>query len=76
MATAGTGPGGTITLDVPLATFTTLLNRAQALGKSVSLTTKANDVTSQYTDLQAQITALDTSPSAVPGHHDQGHVDQ
>jgi hypothetical protein len=35
-----------------------VLKRAQALGKTSDLTTKATDVTGQYVDLQSRITAL------------------
>ncbi len=60
---AGTGgpPYGTITLQVPVDNFSAMLKEAQALGKTSSLTTKATDVTGQYVDLQARITALEAS---------------
>jgi hypothetical protein len=49
---------GSITLQVPVDAFATVLTKSQALGKTASLTTKATDVTGQYVDLQSQITAL------------------
>jgi len=60
---AGTGgsPSGSITLQVPVDSFPAVLKQAQALGKTSSLTTKATDVTGQYVDLQARITALEAS---------------
>jgi hypothetical protein len=41
--------------------FSTVLTRAEALGKTSGLTTKATDVTGQYVDLQARISALQDS---------------
>ena len=41
--------------------FATVLKSAQALGKTSNLATKATDVTGQYVDLQARITALQAS---------------
>ena len=72
---AGTGgaPDGTITLQVPVDSFAAVLKQAQALGKTSDLTTKATDVTGQYVDLQARITALAGQPPAVPDHPGQGH---
>ncbi len=54
-------PSGSITLEVPVASFSDVLKKAQALGKTVSLTTKATDVTAQYVDLQSRIAALQAS---------------
>ncbi len=54
-------PSGTITLQVPVADFASVLKQAQALGKTSNLTTKATDVTGQYVDLQARIDALEAS---------------
>ncbi len=60
---AGTGgaPYGTITLQVPVANFSAVLKQAQQLGRTTDLTTKATDVTGQYVDLQARISALEVS---------------
>jgi hypothetical protein len=59
------GQGGTatgnVTLQVPVNSFATLLKDAQALGTTVQVSTKAADVTSQYVNLQEQITALQAS---------------
>jgi hypothetical protein len=61
-ATSTTGaPNGTITLQVPVDSFSSLLKKAQTLGKTNDLTTKATDVTGQYVDLQNRIAALQAS---------------
>jgi hypothetical protein len=60
-AATGSTPSGTITLQVPVDDFATVLQQAQALGKTSDLTTKATDVTGQYVDLQSRITALEDS---------------
>ena len=57
----GGGVSGSVTLQVPVQSFTTVLTRAKMLGKVSDLTTKATDVTGQYVDLQARITALQDS---------------
>jgi hypothetical protein len=54
-------PSGTITLQVPVTSFSSVLTQAEALGKTSNLTTKATDVTGQYVDLQARIDALSTT---------------
>jgi len=54
-------PSGTITLQVPVADFSSVLAQAEALGKTSNLTTRATDVTGQYVDLQARIDALNTT---------------
>jgi hypothetical protein len=58
---AGGTPSGTVTLEVPVASFSTVLRQAQSLGTVSQLTTQATDVTAQYVDLQSQITALEAS---------------
>ena len=58
---SGAGPSGSVTLQVPVQNFATVLARAEALGKTSDVTTKATDVTGQYVDLQARITALEAS---------------
>ena len=58
---AGGAPSGTVTLEVPVASFSTVLREAQSLGTVSNLTTQATDVTAQYVDLQSQITALEAS---------------
>ncbi len=59
---AGTGPPtGSVTLQVPVQSFATVLKGAQALGKTSELTTKATDVSAQYVDLQSRISALQAS---------------
>jgi hypothetical protein len=58
---SGAAPSGSVTLQVPVNSFATVLKHAQALGKTSDLATKATDVTGQYVDLQARITALQAS---------------
>ena len=58
---SGATPSGSVTLQVPVNSFATVLKRSQALGKTSDLATKATDVTGQYVDLQARITALQAS---------------
>jgi Domain of unknown function (DUF4349) len=60
-ASSGGAPSGNVTLQVPVNDFATVLKRAQALGKTSDLTTKATDVTGQYVDLQARIAALEAT---------------
>ena len=60
-AATGGAPSGSVTLQVPVQSFATVLQHAEALGMTSDLTTKATDVTSQYVDLQARITALEAS---------------
>jgi hypothetical protein len=57
----GGAPSGSVTLQVPVQSFATVLTRAEAFGKTSGLTTKATDVTGQYVDLQSRITALQAS---------------
>ncbi len=54
-------PYGSISVQVPVSGFSAVLRQAQQLGRTTSLTTKATDVTGQYVDLQARITALESS---------------
>ena len=60
LAASGTA-SGSITLQVPEASFATVVKKAQSLGATESLSTKATDVTSQFVDLGAQIAALQAS---------------
>lgn len=55
---SGGSPYGNVTLQVPVDSFSTVLKQAQAFGKTSDLSTKATDVTSQYVDLQARLSAL------------------
>ncbi|HVA08914.1 MAG TPA: DUF4349 domain-containing protein [Acidimicrobiales bacterium] len=60
----GAGPGsvtGSVTLQVPVDSFSAVLKSAQSFGKTVLVSTKATDVTAQYVDLQAQISALEAA---------------
>jgi hypothetical protein len=62
LGTLPTGPGtGSIALDVPQGSFDDVLATAKRLGTVTAMSTKAVDVTGQYVDLQAEITALEAS---------------
>lgn len=56
-ASPGSPAQGSVTLDVPVGSFAEAVARARSLGKVSSLSTQATDVTGQYVDLQARITA-------------------
>jgi Domain of unknown function (DUF4349) len=60
-AAPGTPAQGTITVQVPEGSFNGVLAQVRGLGRVASLTTSATDVTGQYVDLQARITALEDS---------------
>ncbi len=51
-------PSASVTLRVPNSSFSGVLGQARALGKVQSEQTKTADVTAQYVDVQARITAL------------------
>jgi hypothetical protein len=62
------GPGtssnsstGTVVLQVPQASFASLLSQVQKVGHATSVTTTSTDVTGQVVDLQARIDALQAS---------------
>ena len=59
------GPGGapsaSVTLQVPVASFSAVLKNAQSMGRTTDLTTKATDVTGQYVDLQCNDRVWDLS---------------
>jgi hypothetical protein len=60
----GTGGGtayGTITMEVPVNDFATVLKAAERYGKTSNVSTNATDVTGQYVDLQARLSALEDS---------------
>jgi hypothetical protein len=59
--TGGGAPYGTITLQVPVGDFSSALQQAERYGKASDVSTKATDVTGQYVDLQARLTALEAS---------------
>lgn len=54
----GDAPRGTITVRVPAGSFEQLLGEIRRLGDVRSVATSGTDVTSQYTDLEARLTAL------------------
>jgi hypothetical protein len=55
---SGTQGSATITLRVPAPNFEQLLDGASKLGQVQSTTTSGQDVTAQFTDIDAQISAL------------------
>ena len=60
-AEPGAPAEGTVTLQVPVSQFANVVDQVKALGKVASESTSATDVTGQYVDLRAQITALEDS---------------
>lgn len=52
---------GTIVLQVPQRRFALLVSQVQHVGKVTSVNTTSADVTSQYVDLRARISALEVS---------------
>ena len=60
-ASPGSPAQSTVTLQVPETGFDQVLNAVKGYGRVASITTQATDVTGQYVDLQAQITALQDS---------------
>jgi hypothetical protein len=52
---------GTIVLQVPQRSFSTLVAQVQHVGHTTSVSTTSSDVTAQYVDLSAHITALEAS---------------
>ncbi|HWD53647.1 MAG TPA: DUF4349 domain-containing protein [Acidimicrobiales bacterium] len=57
----GGAPFGGITLEVPVDNFSAVLKQAEQYGKTSNVSTKATDVTGQYIDLQARLSALEAS---------------
>jgi hypothetical protein len=60
----GTGGGtayGTITMEVPVNDFASVLKATERYGKTSDVSTSATDVTGQYVDLQARLSALEDS---------------
>ena len=54
---------GSIVLQVPERRFASLVDQVRHVGRATSVVTSANDVTGQYVDLQARISALQVSRS-------------
>lgn len=65
VGTRGTGhfSYGTIVLQVPQHVFTTLVSQVQRVGHVTSINTTSTDVTAQYVDLRARISAFEVSRS-------------
>jgi hypothetical protein len=59
--THGTFTSGTIVLEVPQASFSVLVAQVEQVGRTTSVVTNSDDVTSQYVNLQARISALKVS---------------
>ena len=55
---SGSQASATITVRVPSASFEQLMSEASKLGEVRSTTTSGQDVTAQFTDIEAQLTAL------------------
>jgi hypothetical protein len=58
---SGAPSSGTIVLRVPESAFATTVSQVQQAGHATSVSTTSTDVTGQYVDLQARITALQAS---------------
>jgi hypothetical protein len=58
---SGTPTAGTIVLRIPEPSFASIVSQVQRVGHATSVTTSSTDVTGQYVDLQARITALQAS---------------
>jgi hypothetical protein len=54
----GSRPGGTVVVAVPASSFSSLIAKAEGIGKVKSLSTSNTDVTAQVVDLGARLTAL------------------
>ena len=50
-------PSGTVTIRIPSAQFNATVERLRKLGKVVGASTRGEDVTGQYTDMQARLRA-------------------
>ena len=59
--TSGTYSSGTLVLQVPQGDFAKLVNHVRQVGRATSVVTSTTDVTGQYVDLHARITALQVS---------------
>ena len=59
----GDNPSGQVTMRVPVESFEPTVARARSYGKVLSLQTSGNDVTAQYSDIQARIKALKATRS-------------
>lgn len=51
----------TLVLQIPQAAYASVVSQVQTIGKVTSMTSTSNDVTGQYVDLQARISALQAS---------------
>ena len=60
-AEGGDDPTGTMTLRVPAASFDDVVGRVRAMGTVRSLTSHGQDVTGQYSDIKARLTALNAT---------------
>ena len=58
---SGTPSSGTIVLRIPEPAFATTVSQVQQAGHATSVSTTSTDVTGQYVDLQARVTALEAS---------------
>jgi hypothetical protein len=60
-----TNDGANVVIRIPAADFADTLAKVKALGTFVSLTSNSNDVTVQYTDLNATLASLKTEEGAL-----------
>lgn len=60
-----TAPNGTVTLRVPAAEFDAVVAEVRKLGKVVFATSRGQDVTVQYTDIEARLRALNASRNQI-----------
>jgi len=58
---SGDVPTGTVTPRMPSAAFDDVLARVRSLGRVMQVSSKGEDVTAQYVDLDARISALTAS---------------
>ena len=54
-------PSGTVTLRVPVGGFETLVAQVRSIGRVLSASSQAQDVTAQFVDLEARIHALEAA---------------
>lgn len=64
-AEGDTAPNGTVTLRVPSGDFDAVVAEVRRLGKVVSATSRGQDVSAQYTDIEARLRALNASRDQV-----------
>ena len=61
----GSASYGSLVLQIPQASFNSLLKDVEGVGKVTSESSTSTDVTGQYVNLQARISALQASRSSI-----------